>query len=91
MYYQVRNRFLLAEKHTPTLSGYMSAARTVLWTLHGQAQARGIGTAGWWSLLRWLLSADPLACAARQGMRDYVRRRFGARPATAPSPILVTP
>jgi GT2 family glycosyltransferase len=79
-YYQVRNSFLLAEKHTPGIGGYLRTARCLMWALHNQANARGAGLTGWPGLLRWLLSAEPLARAARQGMRDYVCRRFGRRP-----------
>ncbi len=91
-YYQVRNTLLLTEKHTPTLRGFLGAARGLAWTLHRQAQAdegsnEGGGEAdgerkgGWLRFLGWLLSAHPLARAARQGVRDYIRRRFGRRPA----------
>jgi GT2 family glycosyltransferase len=80
-YYQVRNSFLLAEKHTPSLSGFLRTGRLLLWTLFNQARASGVEVKGWPGFLRWLLSADPIARAARQGARDYVRRRFGRRPA----------
>jgi len=81
-YYQVRNRFLLTEKHAPSFGGFLQAARSVIWALRNQAQARGIRIKGWHGFLRWLLSADPFAYAARQGARDYSCRRFGRRPAT---------
>lgn len=80
-YYQVRNSFLLAEKHARSLSGYVSTVRRLMWSLRNQALHNGADMTGWPSFLRWLLSADPIACAARQGARDYVRRRFGRQPA----------
>jgi GT2 family glycosyltransferase len=85
-YYQVRNNFLLAEKHTPSLSGFFRAARSLIWALRNQALNTGVTIDGWPGFLRWLLSADPIACAARQGLRDYVRRRFGRRPLAKVAP-----
>lgn len=80
-YYQVRNSFLLAEKHSPSLSGFLRAGRLLHWTLFNQARASGVEIKGWPCFLRWLLSADPIARAARQGGRDFICRRFGPRPA----------
>jgi GT2 family glycosyltransferase len=80
-YYHVRNKLLLTEKHTPNLTGYLHAARSLAWALRNQTQNRGIEIKGWPGFLRWLLSADPIARAAREGVRDYARRRFGRRPA----------
>ena len=91
-YYQVRNTLLLTEKHSPTLRGFLGAARGLAWALRRQAQADkgsdgrggeagGERKGGWLRFLGWLLSAHPLARAARQGVRDYLRRRFGRRPA----------
>ncbi len=79
-YYQVRNTLLLAEKHTPGVTGFLRAVRGLLWSLHHQAQVVA-GVRGWPGLLRWLCSSDRLARAARQGGLDYIRRRFGRRPA----------
>jgi GT2 family glycosyltransferase len=81
-YYQVRNSFLLAEKHTRTLSGFLCAARSVTWALRNQARNTGVEIKGWPDFLLWLLSADPIPRAARQGLGDYIRRRFGHRPTT---------
>jgi hypothetical protein len=92
-YYQVRNTLLLTEKHSPTLRGFLLAARGLAWSLRRQAASghageqddredgRGQRIRGWLRFLGWLLSANPLARAARQGVRDYLRRRFGRRPA----------
>jgi len=78
-YYQVRNSLLLAEKHDATPVRFLGCLRRLLWSLQKQAQASG-AVPGWPGLLRWLLSSDALAGAARQGAGDYVRRRFGPRP-----------
>lgn len=79
-YYQMRNGFLIAEKHHRTPRGFWSAARQSIWALYNQAEATGTRLTGWPGFARWLLSADPLARAARQGAGDYLRRRFGRRP-----------
>ena len=78
-YYQVRNSLLLAEKHAPNLSGFLRTARAMMWALHHQAQSSGVKINGWIGLLRWLMSAHPIACAAREGARDYLCRHFGRR------------
>jgi hypothetical protein len=79
-YYQARNSFLLAEKHSSSPAGYFRTARRLMWLLYNQANAGGTEMTGWLRFIRWLVSADPIACAARQGTWDYVRRRFGPRP-----------
>ena len=81
-YYQIRNGLLLAEKHDATPAGMLRALRALLWTLRHQAGAAASSRAGF---VRWLLSADDLARAARQGVRDYVARRFGPRPVSPAS------
>ncbi len=81
-YYQMRNRLLLTEKHDATPRGALWALRELLWTLRNQAGAVRPGAATWPGFLRWLVSADPFAQAARQGFRDYALRRFGPRSAT---------
>lgn len=78
-YYQVRNSLLLAEKHTPTPRGFLHAIRATTWSLYHKVSDTDPRVRGWGSFLRWLLSGQPLARAARQGAGDYVRRRFGAR------------
>jgi len=80
-YYQVRNSLLLAEKHTPTLPGFLRTLRSLLWALHRQARESGAGITGWLGFAGWIVSGHPLARAARQGASDYLRRRFGRRPA----------
>ncbi len=74
-YYQVRNTLLLAEKHRAAWVG----PRRMLWALRHQASAVQPRAASGLGFVRWLLSADPLARAARQGVRDYFLRRFGQR------------
>lgn len=76
-YYQVRNRLLLAEKHTPNPVGYLHAGRTLMWTLRNQAKESGAEITGWSTFLGWVFSNHSLARAARQGVRDYACRRFG--------------
>ena len=75
-------RARILHKESASFGGFLQAARSVIWALRNQAQARGIRIKGWHGFLRWLLSADPFAYAARQGARDYSCRRFGRRPAT---------
>jgi GT2 family glycosyltransferase len=75
-YYVVRNSLLLAEKHEGGALGAARALRRLAWTLRHQSRADSASR-----FLRWLCSADALARAARQGLGDYLRRRFGARPA----------
>ena len=79
-YYIARNTFLLAEKHTLHLSGYLRTARSLVWSLHNQAQLGKSVWPGWISFAVWAVSSDALAFAARQGVADYLRRRFGRRP-----------
>jgi GT2 family glycosyltransferase len=79
IYYLARNSLLLAEKHDATPAGILHSLRRLLWSLQNQAQASG-AAASWPGLLRWLLSSDAMARAARQGIGDYLRRRFGPRP-----------
>ncbi len=72
-YYSVRNRLLLAEKHTPPgFPGSLAAARALYWQLRGLYGHVGDG-----GFLRWLLSADVYAVAVRRGILDYMARRFG--------------
>jgi GT2 family glycosyltransferase len=78
-YYQIRNGLLLAVKHRRTLAGCLSAMRDLIWSLHGKALARQPGLRGWRRFALWLISADPFARAARDGIRDFLRGRFGPR------------
>lgn len=79
-YYQMRNRLLLTEKHEATPRGVLRALRELHWTLRNQAGSVRRGAVAWPGFVSWLVSADPLARAARQGFRDYALRRFGPRP-----------
>lgn len=76
VYYITRNTLLLAEKHRRTPRGAWQALRQLRWAWSGRPSG---GATGWPSLLRWLASGDPMARAARQGLGDYARRRFGRR------------
>jgi GT2 family glycosyltransferase len=81
IYYLARNSLLFAEKHRSAL-GYLRAPYDLLGTLQNRACSVGIPAGTWPSLLRWLLSDDDMACAARDGVFDYLVRRFGPRPAS---------
>ena len=78
-YYQVRNGLLLARKHQRGLGRRLAALRALVWSLHAKAMAGQPALRGWTGFARWLLSNDPLARAARQGVGDYLRGRFGPR------------
>ena len=77
-YYQVRNTLLLAEKHHSPAAAW-TGLRRLLWALRHQASAVQPRAASGLGFARFMLSADPLARAARQGVRDYFLRRFGQR------------
>jgi GT2 family glycosyltransferase len=79
IYYLTRNSLLLAEKHDATVAGALRSLYRLLGTLQNRARASGSAVATLPGLLRWLLSSDALARAAREGAMDYVRRRFGPR------------
>jgi GT2 family glycosyltransferase len=79
IYYLARNSLLLAEKHDASPGGILRGVRKLLWSLQHEASRTG-AAASWPGLLRWLLSADAHARAVRQGLGDYLRRRFGPRP-----------
>jgi GT2 family glycosyltransferase len=81
IYYIARNSLLLAEKHSTTPLGILRGLYRLLGTLQHRARESGVEAATWPGLLRWLLSSETLARAARQGVGDYARRRFGPRPA----------
>jgi hypothetical protein len=81
-YYQVRNSFLLAEKHEKSLAGALRAMRHLLWSLRHRAREARSGAASGLGFAVWLLSSDPFARAVRQGAADYLRRRFGPRAST---------
>ena len=77
-YYQVRNSLLLAEKRG-TLAAVWHGLRRLLWALRHQARAARPQAGSSTGFIWWLMSADPLASAVRQGARDYLLRRFGCR------------
>jgi GT2 family glycosyltransferase len=79
IYYLARNSLLLAEKHDATPAGFLRSLRRLLWLLRISVPADRT-TLSRLGLLRWLLSSDASAQAARAGLGDYVRRRFGPRP-----------
>lgn len=75
-YYITRNSLLLAEKHNRTWRGFFLASRQIYWSLSGRIGEIGIHVP-FPTFLRWLVSRDPFAAAARLGIKDYVLRRFG--------------
>lgn len=79
-YYQVRNTLLLTEKHAAGPGAVAKTLRQLVWTLRNQARAVRPAAASRLGFLRWLCSGDAVAGAARQGVRDYLARRFGPRP-----------
>jgi hypothetical protein len=89
-YYQVRNSLLLIEKHERSLSGLLVALRRLGWALRHQARSATPRAASGLGFLRWLCSSDEVAAAVREGVADYLRRRFGARRA-APAPYRAAP
>jgi GT2 family glycosyltransferase len=89
-YYQVRNSLLLAEKHEASFASVLRALRQLVWALRHQAGAVRPWAASRAGFLLWLCSAEPVARAVRQGVADYVFRRFGPRP-VAPSARRVAP
>jgi GT2 family glycosyltransferase len=89
-YYQVRNSLLLAEKHEASVFGVLRALRQLGWALRHQARAVRPSAASRAGFLRWLGSGDAVARAVRQGVFDYLRRRFGAR-RVAPASHRVAP
>jgi hypothetical protein len=76
-YYSTRNRCLLAEKHHQRIGDLAQAAQQIYWTLSNTASARDGGVCSWPQFLKWFISADSFAEAARAGIADYCCRRFG--------------
>jgi GT2 family glycosyltransferase len=76
-YYGFRNTLLFYAKHENYMRNARKLLRDLAWMAWGTARAAGVAPGGWWHLLRWALSADPFARAARMGVRDYALRRFG--------------
>jgi hypothetical protein len=89
-YYQVRNSLLLAEKHERSVGGVLRALRQLGWALRHQARAVRPSAGSRAGFLLWLGSGDAVAGAVRQGVADYLRRRFGAR-RVAPASHRVAP
>lgn len=82
MYYIARNSLLLASKNLRNPRLGSDLIRQLYWSVVAQATKRGNsgergGCAG--GALRWLLSDDEHARAARDGVRDFMFRRFGPR------------
>ena len=73
VYYMVRNRLLITEKHAAGVVAYAAGLRRLIWTLWNLAESRTSLV----KFLLWFCSYDSNAVAARAGIRDYVLRRFG--------------
>lgn len=76
-YYISRNTLLFSRKHDQHFAGRLRAMQKLYWTLTKLA-GHGLGrppSAG--HMLTWILSTDPHAKAARHGIYDYLRKRFG--------------
>ena len=77
-YYAVRNSLLLASKHARGMAAVLAEVKKVYWALcvvAGDEQAgRKVGPVGF---LGWLFSSSKFAHAARAGVLDFLRARFG--------------
>ena len=76
-YYIWRNTLLLSHKHDRTLPTRLRRLKHLFWGLTHMA-GRSLGApASTGRAMMWGFSNDPFAKAARQGVYDYLRRRFG--------------
>ncbi len=78
-YYQVRNTFLLAEKHARGMGDFAGRLKRLLWALFQRFHGLDPTMTSWGGFARRMLSGDAHARAARQGVADYLLRRFGRR------------
>ncbi len=85
VYYIVRNNLLLTEKHEFSMYGYLRTVRRIYWSIINIREEKRTAGKRNYSILFWLLSADPFASATRHGVRDYLIRRFGKMPTPAES------
>jgi GT2 family glycosyltransferase len=76
-YYIVRNSLLLAQKHDPGIGGFTRAARKLNWLLASLMESRNPPPQSTFKTLCWMGSAEPHAKAARRGVYDFFRRKFG--------------
>jgi len=76
-YYAVRNSLLLAAKNAMRPGVAIGVLRRAYWGVSARG-ALGEKPAAW-RVLVWVMSGQDHARAARDGMRDFVFRRFGAR------------
>lgn len=70
LYYIMRNRLILWEKHDRTISGLLLLFQKVYWRAAIESATP----------LRWLISRKNGARAIRAGIVDYCRRKFGKAP-----------
>lgn len=76
-YYIWRNTLLLSQKHDRNMSRRFQRARELYWGLTYLACHRLGKSPSTGRTMIWGVSGDPFAKAIRQGIRDYVRKRFG--------------
>jgi GT2 family glycosyltransferase len=76
-YYITRNTLLLTEKHNRSLSGYISAVKSLYWSLSHVLRPKVQGSGGEQNTYSSTFRGK-LIIAAMLGFRDYVCRRFGA-------------
>jgi GT2 family glycosyltransferase len=76
-YYIARNTLLLASKNPANLRLVLYLLKRFYWNVATLASADGYRGMG--GRVRWLGSANEYSKAIRQAVRDFLRRRFGAR------------
>jgi GT2 family glycosyltransferase len=76
-YYISRNTLLFSRKHDRHFAGRFRAVQKLYWTLAGLANFGLKTPLSHARVLGWMLSRNPHAKAARYGVYDYIRRRFG--------------
>jgi GT2 family glycosyltransferase len=90
IYYIARNSLLVIEKRRERLSVKLSLVRDLYWSIAHVAADNNLQT-GFVSNLRWFFSSAPFATAARAGIADYLRRRFGKMPSALSSKFAPPP
>jgi GT2 family glycosyltransferase len=76
-YYISRNTLLFSRKHDHGLAERMRTIRKLYWNLSGLAGHGRDKPLSLRKMVAWLVSANPHAQAARHGIYDYIRNRFG--------------
>jgi GT2 family glycosyltransferase len=77
-YYMVRNSLLLSKKHDETWAERLASVRRLTWSLMAIANINsGNKLTSVWKLGIWLLRGNVHARAARHGISDFTRKKFG--------------